>query len=510
MVSNVSAVMYVSGGEHYFKDNVTSVLDPVGGVRPGNGTIYDSLTFENPLNHPWVKFMFILLFCLVFVVCGVGNSLVLYTIARNKRMRTHTNFFLANLAVADLSVGLVCILPKLIQYLSLSWFLGQAMCKIYYFAHSLTYTASILLLTAIAIERYIAVLYPLRSKCLVTQSRLVLAQVFIWVLSFAYNCPELSMFNLFTITINNETTVFCFPTNPYTNMRNYYTTNFLLWYILPLTIMVSMYTRVAITLWKSSKLSSHSTQGFQMRSISQRDTRTLQETVVCYDGSLTDESHRPSQHSPVLADATKQTRNNNNAKVFTSCLRAGSSPRHEPEKSGILEDEGATCTTPTEKFSCRSSWSSRSRSSRSRSQPCQFPRRYIACDFTSEADVTSSEEYDMISKDGSTRPRVQCRVYQVSSHRVLNSRRRVIKLLIVILLTFAVCVLPYHLKLLLLHWEIYPTDSSNMDFMSPLAFIMLYVNSAVNPVLYWVFSDTFRRSFRDSCRRNCVRSCCAK
>ncbi|KAI8786594.1 trissin receptor, partial [Biomphalaria glabrata] len=50
------------------------------------------------------------------------------------------------------------------------------MCKISYFAQNMTYTASIMLLTVIAIERYIAVLHPLRSKCIVTETRLVIAQ----------------------------------------------------------------------------------------------------------------------------------------------------------------------------------------------------------------------------------------------------------------------------------------------------------------------------------------------
>ncbi|KAK3723337.1 hypothetical protein RRG08_059127 [Elysia crispata] len=54
-----------------------------------------------------------------------GNSLVLYTIGRNKRMRTRTNFFLANLAGADLAVGVLCVLPKLSTYLSLTWILGE-------------------------------------------------------------------------------------------------------------------------------------------------------------------------------------------------------------------------------------------------------------------------------------------------------------------------------------------------------------------------------------------------
>ncbi|GFO04747.1 trissin receptor [Plakobranchus ocellatus] len=64
---------------------------------------------------------------LYLLLCSgcLSNSLVLYTIGRNKRMRTRTNFFLANLAGADLAVGVICVLPKLSTYLSPTWLLGE-------------------------------------------------------------------------------------------------------------------------------------------------------------------------------------------------------------------------------------------------------------------------------------------------------------------------------------------------------------------------------------------------
>jgi len=60
------------------------------------------------------------------VFCCAGNILVLVVIAVHKQMRTITNFFLANLAVADLCVGVVCVLPNMSTYvLSPYWRLGR-------------------------------------------------------------------------------------------------------------------------------------------------------------------------------------------------------------------------------------------------------------------------------------------------------------------------------------------------------------------------------------------------
>ena len=50
---------------------------------------------------------------------------MIFVILRHRKMRTVTNFFLANLAAADLCVGIFCVLPNLIQNLSPSWVLGR-------------------------------------------------------------------------------------------------------------------------------------------------------------------------------------------------------------------------------------------------------------------------------------------------------------------------------------------------------------------------------------------------
>ena len=51
--------------------------------------------------------------------------MVLIAIARSPRLRSMTNFFLANLAVADFCVGVFCVLPNLSTFLSQNWILGK-------------------------------------------------------------------------------------------------------------------------------------------------------------------------------------------------------------------------------------------------------------------------------------------------------------------------------------------------------------------------------------------------
>ena len=106
---------------------------------------------------------------------------------------------------------------------------------------------------------------------------------------------------------------------------------------------------------------------------------------------------------------------------------------------------------------------------------------------------------------GSVTSRRGCPPRRTSSY-ARRSRRKVVRLLIIIFVNFAVCVAPHHVRQLMHYWNIYPGNSYSVTFFPPLAFISLYFHSAINPVFYCIFSDSFRRSLivflrRVFCRR---------
>ncbi|XP_058137579.1 alpha-1B adrenergic receptor [Dasypus novemcinctus] len=113
----------------------------------------------------------------------VGNILVILSVACNRHLRTPTNYFIVNLAIADLLLSFT-VLPfsaalEVLGY----WMLGRIFCDIWAAVDVLCCTASILSLCAISIDRYIGVRYSLQYPTLVTRRKAILALLSVWVLS---------------------------------------------------------------------------------------------------------------------------------------------------------------------------------------------------------------------------------------------------------------------------------------------------------------------------------------
>ncbi|XP_015216870.1 neuromedin-U receptor 1 [Lepisosteus oculatus] len=133
-------------------------------------------------------------YLMIFVVGAVGNALTCTVIARNKVMRTPTNYYLFSLAVSDLLVLLLGMPLELYEMWSNYPFLfGKGGCYFKTFLFETVCFASILNVTALSVERYIAVVHPLKAKYVVTRTHAKRVIVTVWAVSVLCAIPNTSL-----------------------------------------------------------------------------------------------------------------------------------------------------------------------------------------------------------------------------------------------------------------------------------------------------------------------------
>ncbi|XP_064026549.1 neuropeptides B/W receptor type 1 [Pogoniulus pusillus] len=100
------------------------------------------------------------------VICAVGltgNTAVIYVILKAPKMKTVTNIFILNLAIADELFTLV--LPiNIADYLLLQWPFGEFMCKLIISIDQYNTFSSIYFLTVMSIDRYLVVVATTKSR----------------------------------------------------------------------------------------------------------------------------------------------------------------------------------------------------------------------------------------------------------------------------------------------------------------------------------------------------------
>ncbi|XP_061089967.1 neuropeptide Y receptor Y7 [Conger conger] len=111
-----------------------------------------------------VQVPLIIAYSLIILLGLVGNSLVIYMIVCYRNMRTVTNYFIANLALADLMVDSLCLPFTLVYTLLDEWKFGAVLCHLVPFAQALSVHVSILTLTVIALERHRCIVFHLGRR----------------------------------------------------------------------------------------------------------------------------------------------------------------------------------------------------------------------------------------------------------------------------------------------------------------------------------------------------------
>lgn len=136
-------------------------------------------------------------YLLIFVVGVLGNALTCFVIVHHKNMRTPTNYYLFSLAVSDLLVLLVGLPLELYEmWQNYPFLLGLGGCYFRTLLFETVCLASVLNITALSMERYVAVVHPLRARSLVTRTHVRRVLAAIWSWAVLCSLPKTSLYGI--------------------------------------------------------------------------------------------------------------------------------------------------------------------------------------------------------------------------------------------------------------------------------------------------------------------------
>ncbi|XP_014378016.1 galanin receptor type 1 [Alligator sinensis] len=133
----------------------------------------------------------LLVFGLIFALGVLGNALVITVLARSRagQPRSTTNIFILNLSIADLAYLLFCVPFQATVYALPGWALGAFACKFTHYFFTVSMLVSIFTLSAMAVDRYVAIVHSRRSSALRVARHALLGVGLIWALALALASP---------------------------------------------------------------------------------------------------------------------------------------------------------------------------------------------------------------------------------------------------------------------------------------------------------------------------------
>ena len=246
-----------------------------------------------------LTFLWVLLTMIV-----IGNATVLIALMMSKGRKSRMNFFIKNLAVADLCVGLISVLTDIIWKITISWEAGLIACKLIRFLQAVVTYASTYVLVALSIDRYDAITHPMNFSGSWRRARGLVAAA--WILSFVFSAPILHFYNT-KETKEYGTQCWINFSEPW-QWQLYMTLVSLTLFVIPAILIAGCYIVIVCTIWNKGKEMSVGSSGQSQALLQQQQQGAM--TVTTAGGQVISVKRKVSKGNSVPAVGNGAPRRN--------------------------------------------------------------------------------------------------------------------------------------------------------------------------------------------------------
>ena len=176
---------------------------------------------------------------IVIVASIIGNVIIMTVILTNHRLRTVDNLLIVNLSASDCLLTLSECGSNTLRELHRDWIPPHPLfCYIILASSVLCGAASVFTQTAVAINRYLSVNYPLTYDLIVSRKRLAYVVTLIWIGAIFLSCPPL-VWRPLAVVCGQES-----YNDDITNEIVYMVAEWLFLFIVPFSLMLIVYLRI--------------------------------------------------------------------------------------------------------------------------------------------------------------------------------------------------------------------------------------------------------------------------
>nr|XP_040581549.1 tachykinin-like peptides receptor 86C isoform X2 [Lepeophtheirus salmonis] len=216
------------------------------------------------------------LFTTILFSSILGNLIVLWIVLAHRRMWSITNYFLVNMSLADLLMTVFNTTFNFVHMRDKDWPFGSLYCSINNFVSNLTVTASVINLCAMTLDRYKAIVYPLKPKN--TRCCVLTTILGIWIGSAVFSLPALLFSKTYQMR-GGKTSCFIHWPDGYPGFSYldyvYNVIFFLITYLGPILVMGFCYTHMGNVLWRKSDIGESSDQQSRVHASKQKIVKML-------------------------------------------------------------------------------------------------------------------------------------------------------------------------------------------------------------------------------------------
>lgn len=209
---------------------------------------------------------------IIIIVCLMGNTVICYVVFRNRRLWTEMNMFIVNLAITDITMSLISMSTPLEPIITgRRCFVSGPLCQVIAFLNSVLFCNTIFTHTVISIDRFFAVVKPMKK--VMTRRKAFFALLGVWTLSIVISLgPQLGWGR----NTYNESTLQCgfgFPRDSFESL--YIICLAVCAFLLPIAIMSYVYIRIYLVVRHHTRRLSTTTFGINQEIVIKKQRRIV-------------------------------------------------------------------------------------------------------------------------------------------------------------------------------------------------------------------------------------------